>query len=124
MGESCHVYCRSGTCDLGGAARLLAECGQTVAHHGDHLTTGWPGGPQFRVWFEAGEHVKEDASEIGRGTDYEAAMRDCDARFEIGIDDLDEALDEINTLIEVQSVLQEATQGFLYPTWNSNLSGP
>lgn len=124
MGESCHVYCRSGTCDLDGAARLLSECGQAVTLQADRLTTGWPGGPQFRVWFETGEHVKEDAAGIGKGTEHEAAMRDCDARFEIGIDDLDEALDEINTLIEVQCTLQEATRGFLYPTWNNNLSGP
>lgn len=124
MGESCHVYFRSGACDLAGAARLLADTGQTVTDQGDHLTTGWPGGPQFRVWFETGEDVKEDAAEIGRGTEFEAAMRECDARFEIGIDDLAEALDEINTLIEVQGTLQDATRGFLYPTWNQNLSGP
>ena len=43
--------------------RLLAECGQAVTLQADHLTTGWPGGPQFRVWFETGEHVKEDAAE-------------------------------------------------------------
>lgn len=124
MGESCHIYCRSGTGDLDDAAHLLDECGQTVVRHNDHLTTSWAGGPQFRVWFETGEHVRTDAAEIGKGTPYEVAMRDCDARFEIGIDDLDEALDEINTLIEAQSVLQEAVGGFLYLTWNNCLSGP
>ena len=124
MGEVCQVYCRSGTCDLDAVARSLAECGLTVTHESDHLTAGWPGGPQFRVWYEAGEHVREDAAEIGKGTEDQAAMRDCDARFEIGIDDLDEALDEINTLIEVQSVLEAATRGLLYLTWKNNLPGP
>jgi hypothetical protein len=38
-------------------------------------------------------------------------------RFEVLIDDLDEALDEINTLIEVQVALMNATQGFLFNTW-------
>jgi hypothetical protein len=124
MGESCYVYCRSGACDLDNAASLLTECGQAVARHGDHLTTGCPGGPQFRVWFEAGEHVRAEAAKIGEGTPHKAAMQGCDARYEIGIDDLDEALDEINTLIEVQIVLQDASQGFLYLPWNNNLSGP
>ena len=124
MGEVCQVYCRFGTCDLDAVARSLAEYGLTVAHHGDHLTAGWPGGPQFRVWLDVGEHVRAKAAEIGEGTPHEAAMRECDARFDIGIDDLDEALGEINTLIEVQSAVQDASQGYLFLPWNNNLSEP
>ena len=65
-----------------------------------------------------------EAAEIGAGTAHEDALRGCDARFEIGIDDLDAALDEINTLIEVQSALQDASRGFLFLPWNGNLSEP
>ena len=54
----------------------------------------------------------------------EAAMRTLDARFEIAIDDLDEALDEINTLIDVQSALQEVSNGYLFLPWNGHLSEP
>jgi len=43
---------------------------------------------------------------------------------EIGIADLDEVLDEINTLIEVQCTLQDATSGYLFNSWNGEVSGP
>jgi hypothetical protein len=66
--------------------------------------------------------VREEAIEIGEGTDYEIAMGDCDARFEVSFEDLDEALDEINTMIEVQVGLQEVCDGILFLTWNGGLS--
>ena len=124
MGTSCSVFFRHGECDLAAAAHTLAEYGMTVNHLGDHLTTGYPGSPQFRVWLEVGEDVRAEAAEIGEGSPHEAAMRECDARFEIGIDDLDEALDEFNTLMEVESALQDASQGYLFLPWNGNLAEP
>ena len=55
---------------------------------------------------------------------HEAALRECDARFEIGMDDLDKVLDEINTLMEVETALQDASHGYLFLPWNGNLAGP
>ena len=46
------------------------------------------------------------------------------ARFEIEFDNLDEALYEINTLMEVQAALQDASSGLLFLPWNGNLSAP
>ncbi len=43
---------------------------------------------------------------------------------EIGIENLDEALDEINTLMEVQGALQDASGGYLFLPWNGTLSKP
>ena len=52
-------------------------------------------------------------------------MRLCDdAQFEITFGDLDEVLDEINTLIEVQATLQGATHGYQYNAWNRQWSAP
>jgi hypothetical protein len=65
-----------------------------------------------------------EAAKIGHGTPHEDALRECDARFEIVIEDLDEALDEINTLMEVQGALQDVSQGFLFLPWNGELSEP
>jgi hypothetical protein len=124
MSETCIVFFRSGTCDLAAAARSLAGYRLTVIRNGDELSTGRPGSPQFRVRLVAGEWVRVEAAEIGAGTPHETSMRECDARFEIGIDDLDAALDEINTLMEVQGALQDASQGFLFVPWNGNLSEP
>jgi hypothetical protein len=124
MTATCLVFYRSGECDLDAAARALTGSRLAVTHHGDYLTTGRPGSPQFRVRLVIGEPVKAEAAELGEGTPHEAAMRECDARFEIGIDDLDKALDEINTLMEVQGALQDASHGYLFLPWNGNLSEP
>ncbi|MCU0627700.1 MAG: hypothetical protein MUF21_14630 [Gemmatimonadaceae bacterium] len=53
-----------------------------------------------------------------------AELRHCDARFEIEIEDLDAALDEINTLMEVQGALQDASQGWLHLPWNGTVTEP
>jgi hypothetical protein len=124
MSEMCMVFFRSGTCDLDAAARSLAGYRLTVTRDGDELSVGWPGSPQFRVCLVVGDLVRAEAAEIGEGTPYESRMQECDARFEIGIDDLDAALDEINTLMEVQGALQDASQGFLFIPWNGNLTEP
>jgi hypothetical protein len=44
--------------------------------------------------------------------------------FEISFDDLDEVLDDINTLIDAQCTLEDLTGGACYNTWNDNLSMP
>jgi hypothetical protein len=44
--------------------------------------------------------------------------------FEVTFDELDETLDEINTLIEVQATLAHLTGGAVYRSWNGNLSLP
>jgi hypothetical protein len=118
------VYFRSGASDLDAAARSLAGYRLSVTREGDQLSAGRPGSPRFRIRLATGELVQAEAAEIGEGTPHEDAMRECDARFEIAIDDLDAALDEINTLMEVQGALQDASQGFLFLPWNGNLSEP
>jgi hypothetical protein len=118
------VFFRSGACDLEDAARSLSGYRLTVIREGDHLSVGRPESPQFLVRLVVGDLVRAEAAEIGEGTPHEAAMRDCDARFEIRIEDLDAALDEINTLMEVQGALQDASQGFLFLPWNGSLTEP
>jgi hypothetical protein len=51
-------------------------------------------------------------------------MRDCDARFEVSFASLDEARDEINTMMEVQAALQEACGGYLFLPWNGKPAAP
>jgi hypothetical protein len=118
------VFFRPGACDLDAAARSLAGYGLSVTRHGDELTAGRPGSPQFRIRLSTAPHVAVEAAEIGEGTSHAAALRECTARFEVEIDDLDTALDEINTLMEVQGALQDASRGFLHLSWNGNLSEP
>jgi hypothetical protein len=118
------VFFRGGACDLDNAARSLESDGLTVARESDHLIVGRPDSPSYRVRLSVGPHVKLEAVEIAAGTEHESAMREFTARFEIEIEDLDEALDEINTLMEIQGGLQDASSGYLFIPWNGNLSKP
>jgi hypothetical protein len=122
------IFFRSGRCDLDTAAEALANRGMTVQRatreFGDELTVGYPRGPKLRVAFVQEPYVREEATEISDGTPHAEAMSRCDARFEVLIDDLDEVLNEINTLIEVQLTLQDAAGGFLFNTWNGELAVP
>ena len=124
MAEGFMVFFRSGACNLDAAAKSLTGYGLTVARQGELLTAGRPGSPQFNIRLVSGPHVAIEAAEIGENTPHAANMRDCSERFEVSIDDLDAALDEINTLMEVQGALQDASQGFLFLPWNGNLSEP
>jgi hypothetical protein len=124
MSHACMVFFRAGTCDLEAAASSLRDQGLEVSQAPDLLVASSDGSPEFRIRLSNAPHVLAEAIEIGAGTPEEAAMRELDARFEVAIDDLDEALDEINTLIEVQAALQEVSNGYLFLSWNGHLSGP
>ena len=86
--------------------------------------SGYPEGPSFEITLHEGLDVKELAIEISSDTEHADAMSQCDARFGLEIPDLDAALDEINTLIEVQSLLQDATRGYLFTGWNQSVMEP
>ena len=124
MAGSFLVFFRPGTCDLDAAARALAGHGLTVSRRDGSVTAGRPGSPEFDVVVSAEPWVREEAAEIGRGTPHAAGMRECGARFEVSFGSLDAALGEINTLMEVQVALQEASNGYLFLPWNGHLSGP
>ncbi len=118
------VFFPSGACNLDAAAKSLTGYGLTIARQGDVLTAGRPGSPQFRIQLASEPHVALEAAEIGENTPYAATMRKCSERFEVSIDDLYAALDEINTLMDVQGALQDASEGILFLPWNGNLSEP
>lgn len=52
------------------------------------------------------------------------SLQTCDAGLKVDVGDLEETLDEINTLISVQTTLQDATQGLWYRAWNDRYSSP
>ncbi len=118
------VFFRSGDFDLQAAKASLSARGLSVSHDGDKLTVCWQSGPKIHISICDGEWVQQEAAEIGESSPHAAAMANCNVRFEISFDDFDEVLDEINTLIEVQATLQKSTKGFLFNTWNGELSGP
>ena len=122
--DACFVFFADHRHDLGAAAQALAKRGLSVNRTLDELLVSFPGKPVLRVALATDDYVRGEAIEVSAGTPFSKEMSSCNARYEILIDDLDAVLDEINTLIDVQYALQELTHGFLYLTWNGELSGP
>jgi hypothetical protein len=124
MPVTCFIFFSPGQATLSDAARTLDELGLEVDAQAECIEVSDADSPTFRIYWEAGAHVQQEAQEIAQNTTYGEAMALCTERFEIAIDDLDEALDEINTLIDIQAALQEISEGYLYLPWNGNLSAP
>ncbi|MBB3807804.1 hypothetical protein FHT03_001158 [Xanthomonas arboricola] len=122
MTESCAVFIQTGRATLEVAAKSLEGYGLTVERVKERLVVSRPGSPSYVIRLVNEPHVIQKAAEIGAGTEHEAEMAVCGERFEIEIEDLAEALDEINTLIEVQGALQDCSGGYLFVPWNGSLS--
>jgi hypothetical protein len=117
------VLFRSGACDISDAERALSARRFTVATGHGELTATWPRSQEFHVLIDSGESVLREAVEIGERTS-EPALASCDARFDVSFADLDAALDEFNTLMELEDILREVSNGFVYLSWNGHLLSP
>jgi hypothetical protein len=129
MADYCFVCFRAGTVDLAQAAAALSSTGWPLKIErgrqwdNDCLFVSPAAGLDdihrlLSISYVSGEEVATEAAEIATENSHAQSLLPCAARFEIEIDDLDKTLDEINTLIEVQSVLGELTGGFVFNTWN------
>jgi hypothetical protein len=58
------------------------------------------------------------------GPKHRRALSRCDGAIQVSVGDLEAALDEINGLIEMQLVLQDACKGFLFVGWNCKFQAP
>jgi hypothetical protein len=106
--------------------QVLGDEGVTVTGEKQPFALRWWDGPILYASIERGEVAEILASRLmdGRDQEHRGLVAGCDAYIEITYENLDEALDEINTLIVVQSALQQATGGLLYLSWNQTFSGP
>lgn len=121
------IYCTT-ACTLEDAAAALGEIGVDIDRDGECLTLSGPDLPRFSVRLFDGEAVATQARDIaarfGVDTREAQALTRCSRCLRVDIEDFDEALDEINTMMEVQAALQDATGGVLYLSWNGHLSLP
>lgn len=124
MSDSCMVCFQSEACDLEGAIKSLESYRFSVVRKDEELIVNRGDGLQFKVILSNADHVQEEANEIAEGSEFSSEMSKCNARFEIIIENLDAALNEINTLMEVQGALQDASKGYLFLPWNGKISGP
>ncbi|MHC4879763.1 MAG: hypothetical protein ACYTGL_25195 [Planctomycetota bacterium] len=123
------ILFESGEATLDDAAEALRQRAfaveeRTLETGGEVLTVKYGNGPTFHVCFNDNGRVIEESREIGDDSDFAEQLRRCSVRFEVIIEDLDEAIDEMNSLIELQLSLQSLTGGFIFNCWNSELSEP
>ena len=105
--------------------QVLAVEGVSVEGEREPFALRWCQGPTLHASITRGETAAVLAVRLaGRASSFRAAAEECDTYIQIAFESLDEVLDEINTLIVVQSTLQQATGGLLYRSWNQSFSGP
>lgn len=107
----------SGDATLDDAESALRKAGLAVHRTEDTLEVRWGTGPTMWIGLSTEPHVKLEALEVAEMKTVPELER-CDRRFEVAFDDLDEVIDETNTLAEVQIVLQDLTQGWITMAWN------
>ena len=116
----CVIFFRRSSFDLEAAETLLGD----AQRDGDTLlvTDSHDAGVELFIRYDAGSHVTRHAVKSAVDTPHEGELEHCNARFDIFFEDLEVVLDEINTLIDVQATLQDATKGFCYCDWNDSMS--
>ena len=132
MGEAVSmIYFRSCHIGLAAARKAMIAAGLAVRRLdgplAGQLGVRWADDPdctELRVAYSRGRYVREEASGSGKHSPHATAMAQCDARFEILIDDLDETLDDLNTLMEVQWALEELAECYTVNSWNGKVVGP
>jgi hypothetical protein len=103
----------------------LEDRGLSVNGNEEPFAVQWHDGPLLLVSIQRGSYVETVIrSLVGRRRKHRALVPGCDTQIKIELSDVEEVLDEINTLIEVQSTLQNATRGLMYMSWNHNFAGP
>ncbi|MPZ50193.1 MAG: hypothetical protein GEU75_13005 [Dehalococcoidia bacterium] len=106
------------------AGEALGSHSLTVEPSGEFLITRWDDGPRLYIALRRGPQVQEITRLIGEGSPYAEALGNSDSWFEIGFENLEEVLDELNTLTEAQLTLLELTGGICFNTWNETFLTP
>jgi hypothetical protein len=108
----------------------LKECllagGLNVSGDEEPLRVSWKGdGPDLFVSIHRGRIAEIIArGVVGKRRKHRTLIPGCDAHVKITFHDLEEVLDEINTLNQVQWTIQKATRGLGYNSWNQAMWGP
>ena len=115
----CMILFPSNRANLDDAQTALDKDYLTVERDNNRLVCFWDNSPKFTIYLNQGEEVLAEAKTMGEEyPNYRSKLKNCDARFEIYFADLSEVLNEINTLIEIQLTLQDATEGIVFTSWN------
>ncbi len=121
---TCLIYFKNPKLTIDDAEAALGTT-LAVTRVGELLKVRWDAtsSPELEIWLSREPHVALEVLEIAELHDM-PGLGECDARFEIMLADVEEVLDETNTLAEVEMTLQELTQGFIHRSWNGSVSPP
>src|SRR5262249_11885944 len=103
----------AGKTTIADAQRALEAQGVAVVRDGDGLTARWHDGPAFYIGLSDEPHVRLEAEDVAERQEV-APLASCSRRFEVAFDDLEEVLQEYNTLFVLQVALQELTGGYIH----------
>lgn len=117
------VYFRRGTAGIVDAREALAIHDLSAAEVGDESFSVVAEGLSFQVWLDESAQAADQAKIAAEDSGI-AALAACDTRFLVEVADLPAALDEINTMMELQGALQDACNGFLVLAWNGGVVEP
>jgi hypothetical protein len=105
--------------------KVLKDAGLTVHGRSEPFSVAWDDGPALLVSMQRGTQIEAVIRGlVGRRRKFRASVADCDTQIKIELTDLDQTLDEVNTLIQVQSALQAASGGMIYMSWNDSFQSP
>jgi hypothetical protein len=105
--------------------QLLRGVGLTVTGRKEPFSVRSGDGPTLYVSIHRGSYIETVIRGlVGPRRKHRTMIPGCDTEIKIVLSDIEEVLDEINTLIDVQSTLQAATHGLMYLSWNHNFAGP
>ncbi len=104
---------------------LLAE-GLSITGDEEPLAVQWRhGNPTLYVSIVRGTYVEPIIRGlVGKRRKHRTMIPGCDTYVKIEFRDLDEVLDESNTLNHMQWAIQAATRGLGYNSWNQAMFGP
>lgn len=114
------LFAASSGMNLERAAAVLREANFDVEQTPKGFSARWHDGPVLDMRTGKIGEVRSAIVRITSAT-LPAAVAAFDACISVSVADLDDALDEINTLIESQLQLQSACGGAVFLEWNGNL---
>ncbi len=118
--EVAYVMFHAPRIELKDAVNVLRKARMDVVIQADRLLIRTRGTAAVGVRLSRDPEVHEVSTELAADTEFAERLSRCDARFEIG----PFVSDQTDTVRQIAQLLQSLTDGFLYQTWNQQLSGP
>lgn len=120
FGEFAYVMFHDPQIKLKDAVNVLRKSKLEVMLEKDSLWVMKDGEPSVLVRLNRDPEAHQVAVELAEESKFAERLRRCDARFGIAPYDADKA----ETIRQIRQALQKLTQGFVYQTWDQQLSAP